>query len=104
MVTSKLLKEIGKAIAIARSRANMTQLGLNYWAKMPEGTHKVNQIAKLERGELNITLETLERIAQTCGCRVEVKLRYDRKPKRIKVLEEDVPEDIQRLRDALKAV
>lgn len=103
MVTKTLLQQIGKAISIARCRANLTQLGLNYWAKMPEGTHKVNQIAKLERGELNITIETLERIAATCGCRVEIKLRYDRKPKSLKV-DEEVPEDIQRLRDALKVV
>ncbi len=70
MNSQKLLREIGKQIAIKRNTAGMSQQGLS--AKL---FFNANHIAKYERGEINITLETLDKIASSLGCRVDIRLR-----------------------------
>lgn len=106
MVTKSLLQQIGKQIAIARSRRNMTQYSLNHWAGLPEARRATeNHIAKLERGELNVSIETLEKIAKTLGCKIEIKIRMDRKvtpPKVLNEVQENIPAEIIQLREKLK--
>ncbi|MEJ7829620.1 MAG: helix-turn-helix transcriptional regulator [Segetibacter sp.] len=102
MNSAKLLKEIGKQIAVARNRANLTQFGLNRQLHLPDGrSAKDSHIAKFERGELNITLETLAAIAENCGCRIEIKLRKVRGAQPVAIKEEDdlgVPAAIIKMR------
>lgn len=80
MVSNSLLRGIGKQIAIARARLGHSQFTLNRSCELYEGkTVKDSHIAKLEKGELNITIETLELIAKKLNCTVEIKLRMNRK-------------------------
>ncbi len=79
MVSNKLLRGIGKQIAKVRIRAGKSAFTLNREMSFPEPkSARDNHISKLEKGELNITLETLEDIAAKCGCRVEVTIIRDR--------------------------
>lgn len=84
MVKNTLLKVIGKQIAIARMRTGYTQGALSSTL----GFHE-NKIAKMERGEVNITLETLEHICILCDCKIEIKIRKNINRKKL-ALEEEV--------------
>lgn len=55
---SKLLKRFGKSLRVLRNSANMSQEELANEADIP-----ISQIGRIERGEINATLSTLNALA-----------------------------------------
>jgi transcriptional regulator with XRE-family HTH domain len=60
---SNIAKRLGKKIKLARVEKDMSQSNLAHAADI-DSSH----IGKIERGELNITVVTLFRLAQALGC------------------------------------
>jgi transcriptional regulator with XRE-family HTH domain len=60
---SSIAKRLGKKIKLARVEKDMSQSNLAHAADI-DSSH----IGKIERGELNITVVTLFRLAQALGC------------------------------------
>jgi transcriptional regulator with XRE-family HTH domain len=71
--TRSKLVEIGEAIRTARERADVSQAALA--AKV--GMQRENMI-RLEKGRVNLTVETLMRIASGLGLDLNVKLTRSR--------------------------
>lgn len=55
----KIIKDFARDLRSMRKRANLTQEELSYRAGLSS-----NYIARLERGEINITLTTLTKLAK----------------------------------------
>ncbi len=66
---SSIAKKLGKKIKLARVEKDMSQSNLAHAADI-DSSH----IGKIERGELNITVVTLFRIAEALGCSPSVLL------------------------------
>ena len=64
---NSIAKRLGKKIKLARVEKDMSQSNLAHTAGIDSG-----HIGKIERGELNITVVTLFRIAEALGCRPSV--------------------------------
>lgn len=95
MVSKNLLTAIGKQISIIRNRANLTQKRLGEKCGFYQGTEGIEGwITKIEKGEKNVSIEDLERIAAACGHTVEIRFKSLRLPSRPPMLTED-----QRLTD-----
>ena len=60
---SSIAKRLGKKIKLARVEKDMSQSNLAHTAGIDSG-----HIGKIERGELNITVVTLYRLAEALGC------------------------------------
>jgi ribosome-binding protein aMBF1 (putative translation factor) len=63
----EIIKEIGKAIIERRKAKNWTVQKL----ADETGIHRPN-LTKMEGGKTNFTIESLQKIAQAMGCRLEV--------------------------------
>lgn len=59
MISSKTLQKVGKRLKDARSRIGLTQLEVSEKAGI-----SVNYYSRIERGEVNQSLETFEAITQ----------------------------------------
>lgn len=70
MVKETLLKDIGKQIMHKRLSVGMTQEAVDNAARIPVGS-----VRKYEKGLINITLESMERICAAMGCKIEIKIR-----------------------------
>ncbi len=66
---SSIAKRLGKKIKLARVANDMSQSNLAHAADI-DSSH----IGKIERGELNITVITLFRLAEALGCSPSVLL------------------------------
>ena len=62
---------------VARRAAGMTQLDV---ARVANSTYQT--VSKIERGILNLTLETMDRMARAVGCELVVLLKPDIAPTR----------------------
>lgn len=71
--TRRKLAEIGLAIRDARERAGVSQAAL----AMKIGMHRENMI-RIEKGRVNLTVETMMRIAEGLG--VGLRVRFVAKP------------------------
>jgi transcriptional regulator with XRE-family HTH domain len=60
---NSIAKRLGKKIKLARVEGDMSQSDLAQSANI-DSSH----IGKIERGEVNITVETLYRISEALGC------------------------------------
>jgi len=60
---SSIAKRLGKKIKLARVEKDMSQSNLAHTTGIDSG-----HIGKIERGELNITIVTLFRLAEALGC------------------------------------
>lgn len=67
----KLMYRVGRTFAEARAEANLTQGEV---AKIC-GIHQ-SSLSRLEQGNGNATIATLESVANALGCRIEVRLTH----------------------------
>jgi transcriptional regulator with XRE-family HTH domain len=61
----KLLKQFGKSLRQIRTQRNLSQEALANDADIP-----INQIGRIERGEINPTLSTLSSISKALGIKI----------------------------------
>lgn len=72
---SRLCQSIGEQVKGRRNSLHISQEKLAKEAKVG-----ASYLAKLEGGEINISIETLEAIAASMGCRVEVNIVRIKEP------------------------
>jgi transcriptional regulator with XRE-family HTH domain len=63
-------KQFGKAVAVVRLKKSFRQQELGRMLNSGQAW-----ISQVERGEQNLTLETVDKIAEALGYRVDLKLR-----------------------------
>jgi transcriptional regulator with XRE-family HTH domain len=69
-------EQLGKEISIVRNKRGFRQQ--TFGSMLNSGQSFVSQI---EKGQLNLTLETVDKIASLLSCKVEIKLRRIKKQK-----------------------
>lgn len=62
----KALKKIGKKIRVLRKEQNISQSQLSFEANV-----RVNQIGRIERGEINTSISTIIAIAEALNVKVK---------------------------------
>lgn len=72
----ELMHRVGQAFADARTEAGLTQVEV---ARL-SGVHQ-SCVSRLEQGNGNATVATMEAVAEALGCRIEVRLSHPTRKK-----------------------